>query len=454
MYRKSIFIFHRSLRLNDNIGLIEALKASQIVIPVFIFTPEQITDKNKYKSNNAVKFMVDALLDLNSSLNKYGSRLFFFYGDQLEIINKLAKADKEIDAVYINQDYTAYAVKRENSIKKCDLDVHIYEDYLLHEVNTIKNGSGEYYQKFTPFYNASKKFKVKDIVKNLKNNYIKKSKKYPGEVLNIKKYVTEDNPIFTAKRSIALSILKNIGKFNNYKKTRDMLKQSTTHLSAYIKFGLVSIREVYHAIYKKLGKSHDLIKQLYWREFYYNAAFNRLDIFKGNPIKENYKKIKWGNNKKWYKAWCEGKTGYPIVDAAMRELNQTGFMHNRGRLITSNFLIKIMLVDWRYGEKYFASKLIDYDPSVNNGNWQWSSSSGFDAQPYFRIFNPMLQSEKFDKDALYIKKWIPELEDVPANDIHNWITSFEEWPDIKYPKPILDYNIQKKLGISLYKKIY
>ena len=250
-------------------------------------------------------------------------------------------------------------------------------------------------------------------------------------------------------RKNGLVILKKIKNFKNYDNKRNLLTYETTKLSAYIKFGCVSIREVFKAI-KKTG-SKDLIRQLYWRDFYYNILFFFPHVF-GNALKTKYSKIIWPNNKSYFEKWKKGKTGFPVIDACMRQLNTTGFMHNRGRLIVSNFLIKLLLIDWQKGEKYFAQKLVDYDPAVNNGNWQWSASTGADSQPYFRIFNPWLQSKKFDKDCKFIKKWIPELQEVKATDIHKWDTKYQVYNGIKYPEPIINYKKMRVLCLALYKK--
>lgn len=199
---------------------------------------------------------------------------------------------------------------------------------------------------------------------------------------------------------------------------------------------------------------NELIKQLYWRDFYYNVgwAFPRVFGRYGN-LKEKYDKIKWGNNRSWYNKWKEGKTGFPIVDACMNEINETGFMHNRGRLIVASFLIKILLVDWKLGELYFSNKLEDSDVCVNNGNWGWSSGSGADSQPYFRIFNPWTQGERFDPQCKYIKKWVPELEDVPNEHIHRWDEFWDEH-DVDYPKPMVDYKKQREKAIKMYKRAF
>jgi deoxyribodipyrimidine photo-lyase len=460
---KSIFIFHRSLRLDDNNGLIEALKNSEKVIPIFIFTPEQIGSKNKYRSVNSIVFMLEALQDLNSKLKDLGSKLYIFYGEQSDILKSILKQDDNINAVYVNEDYTQYAQKREEKLKKIteqfDREFFSFEDYLLHDINTIVNKSGENYSVFTPFYHNALKYNVEEPIKNKYKNYISSKYILKGQTTfeKIKKIYHNDQDFkeeeadFEATRKEALKRLNNIKNHKNYARDRDDLSLDTTRLSPYIKFGLVSIREVYHKIKKLFGKKHDLIRQLYWRDFYYNIAFNRPDIFSGKSFRKSYDRIEWWNDNKLFNKWKNGETGYPIVDAGMRELNQTGYMHNRTRLITSNFLVKHLFIDWRKGEKYFASKLIDYDPSVNNGNWQFSSGSGGDSQPYFRMINPWLQSEKHDPECLYIKKWIPELRDISCYDIHNWNETYQDY-DIDYPDPCVEYDFNKLKKLS--KKVY
>jgi deoxyribodipyrimidine photo-lyase len=252
-----------------------------------------------------------------------------------------------------------------------------------------------------------------------------------------------------------LKTIKN-GEFINYDNERNDLKKETTHLSAYIKFGCVSIREVYYKILLKLGKSNGLINELIWRDFYMNITYYYPKILQGQisikkknqPLKDKYKIIKWSKNNKFYKKWCNGETGFPIVDAAMTQLNTTGYMHNRCRMIVACFLCKDLLLDWRLGEKYFATKLVDYDPMSNSGGWQWSSSVGADSQPYFRIFNPWAQQIKFDPECKYIKKWLPILSECPVNHIHKWYEYHNNY-DV-YCKPIVDHDIMRKKALDLY----
>ena len=452
MNNLSIFIFRRSFRLYDNIGLINALKNSKKVLPIFIFTPEQIK-KNKYKSNNAIQFMIESLNELNKELKEKKSKLYFFYGKQHKIISKINKEIK-IDSVYVNRDYTPYSIKRDKKIKKtCEknnIKFFEFEDILLRPVGSVKTNDSVYL-KFTPYFRACTKIKVNKPTKNLYSNYFKKKIKceYKKDIDNFYKF--NEHILIRGGRKEGLLKLNKINKFKKYNDKRNILSISTTHLSAYIKFGCISIREVYHKFKKKLQNNNQLISQLHWRDFYYNICFFHPHVI-GKSLKSKYDDIEWDNNSNLFNKWKEGKTGYPVVDACMRELNTTGYMHNRGRLIVASFLVKILLVDWRKGEKYFATQLTDYDVSVNNGNWQWVAGSGADSQPYFRIFNPWLQSKKFDENCEYIKKWIPELSEVKNNDIHKWDLKYTSYKKV-YIKPIVNYKEKRLNTLKIYKKL-
>lgn len=440
----SIFIFRRDFRIKDNIGLNECISNSLNIYPVFIFTPEQVKE-NPYKSNNAVQFMCESLKELKKDI-----KLTFCYGNYIEILKDIIKKNN-IDSIYTNTDYTKYAIKRDKDIeklcKKLNIKFNKYDDILLFKPGTVMTGSGGYYQKFTPFYNTCMKLDPDEPTsKTIKNDKYCQTK---YKITNIDKfYKNNDNINVHGGRDNALKILNKIGEFKNYEKTRNMLNTETTLMSAYIKFGCISIREVYDKIKSKLGKKHPLIRQLIWREFYYHLGYGFIDRF-GDSLKQKYDKIKWKNSNYLFNKWKNGETGYPIVDACMRELNVSGYMHNRGRLIVSSFLIKNLGIDWRKGEKYFAQKLIDYDVLVNNGNWQWTSGSGADSQPYFRVFNPWLQSERYDKDCKYIKYWLPELKNVDNKHLHNWEKYYDE--NI-YIKPIVDYKKSKEDILNIYKK--
>lgn len=454
---KSIFIFRRDLSIVDNLSFIECYKKSDKILPIFIFTPEQITSKNKYFSSNSFQFMLESLDWLNNELkNKYNSRIHFYYGENIDVLNKLLKKYK-YNSIYFNIDYTNYAKKRDNEIKRfCNnnnINCITSENYLLNNIGTYLKEDGTEYQKFTPFkLNAMKITVPKPTIKKYNKNKFDKIN-FTLELKDFNKYYTHNNNLaLHGSRDNALNILKNIKIFKDYDKIRNILTQNTTNLSPYIKFGCVSIREVYHNFLKNLGKKNGLISQLYWREFYYYLTYYNQRLLEGKSLKEQYNKIMWGNNKKYFKDWTQSKTGFPIVDAGMMELNETGFMHNRARLITSNLLIKILNCDWRWGEKYFATKLVDYDPSVNNGNWQWSSGSGADSQPFFRIMSVKRQTESFDPECIYIKKWLPQLRDIPPKDIINWDTEYKKYKNINYPQPIVDYQKMRKEILKVYKK--
>lgn len=464
-YRRSVFIFRRDLRLEDNDGLNAAMLHSDEVIPIFILTPTQLDeDQNKYKSNNCVQFMIESLEDLDTELKLHKSRLFYFHGDNDDIIEEILKQKEKInlDAIFVNMDYTPFSNDRDSDIETlCEREgvaFHMFEDLLLQPAGSILTTGGDVYSKFTPYFNKAKKVTVNESIRLPKKpNFYSKYGNLDGEYKESlsKFYGNKKNPDLRVNggRQNGLKRLSIVSKNQkNYNKTRNDLTKETTLLSAHIKFGTVSIREVYHEFRKSLGMSNDLIKQLYWRDFYHNIIYDNPEVL-GHAMKPKYDKIKWKTNKSHLEAWKEGRTGFPIVDAGMREMNTTGFMHNRARLITSNFLIKILMIDWREGEQYFAQTLVDYDVANNNGNWQWGAGSGADSQPYFRIMNPWTQGEKHDKDAIYIKKWVPELKDVPAKHLHQWDKYHTEHKDKKldYPSPIVDYKKNRESALKMYK---
>jgi deoxyribodipyrimidine photo-lyase len=448
----SIFIFRRDFRIVDNIGwnnMIELTK-NDTVYPIFIFTPEQIKT-NSYKSDNAVQFMIESLLDLNKNVH-----ITFCYGDIEDVLKDIIKHNK-IKHIFTNTDYTPYSVKREKLIsricKKYDIEFNYYHDLLLFEPGTIKTGSNNIYQKYTPFYRYCLTQKVEDSHTKKATDIKSPKTKYKIDKSKLEKFYKYNEHIHIhGGRDNALKNLHKI-EGSKYEKNRNTLHISTTNLSAYLKFGCISIREAYHYIKNKFGKKNPLIRQLIWREFYYHLGYGFIERF-GKSLKPHYDRIKWKNSANLFNKWKEGKTGFPIVDACMNQLNITGYMHNRGRLIVSSFLIKNLMIDWRYGEKYFARKLVDYDVLVNQGNWQWTSGSGADSQPYFRVFNPSLQSDKYDHDAVYIKKWLPQLKDVEPKHLHDWEKYHTEYDlkEINYWKPIISYSESKKKGIAMYRK--
>jgi len=460
---KSLVIHHRDYRINDNLTLIQAIKDCSIdgqIYPIFIFDDKQIDPKqNKYFSSNCFNFLLESLFDLFLQYKKFKSNIGFYYGITLDVINDLITKHSITD-IYMHRDITPFSKKRDNSIQKLceELEVkcHFIDDLLL--TKDIKTGSGTIYHVYTPFYREASKHTVnkpinptKDEMKKVQKNTLKSKFLIKlGEIKN-----EEISPMLEIHggRTEALKKLELIEKgiYENYKSDREFpILDKTTHLSAYLKFGCISIREAYWTTVNAYGKNHPLIMQYYWREFYYYILDNYPDNL-GHAMRTKYDDIKWWDKPEWLKAWKEGKTGCPIVDAGMRQMNMTGFMHNRLRMIVSNFLIKDLHIDWREGEKYFAQMLVDYDVPNNNGGWQWSAGTGTDSQPYFRIFNPYTQSEKFDKDAEYIKKWVPELKDIPSKDIHNWENSYSKYKDI-YIKPLVIHSEEREKTLDMYKE--
>jgi len=451
-YKKSIFIFRRDLRLHDNKGLNQALRSSEKVVPCFIFDSRQISEKNKYCSENALQFMLESLEDLSEQLQKYGTHLYTLYGIAHEVIEKLLVQEK-IDALYVCKDYTPFSLHRDELLHKKALehgiDFHQVEDALLHEPEEVTTLNGEPYNMFTPFYKRSRPLHVALPEKLTGANF------YHQPIKGHKKYAITDfmrmrnDSVIKGGSSEAKKILKRLHDFDQYNHDRDFPARATTHLSAHNKFGTVSIRQVYYAIAEALGDDHPLLRQLYWRDFFYSIAYFSPFVF-GQPWKEKYSSLPWSEDKQAFKRWCQGMTGFPLVDAGMRELNATGFMHNRVRMVVGSFLVKDLHINWLWGERYFAQKLVDYDPCVNNGNWQWVASTGCDSQPYFRIFNPWLQQKKFDPQCVYIKRWIPELKDVPIARVHAWFK--QDGAFNGYPLPMVDHGIQVKKTKLLFAK--
>lgn len=452
-YKRSLFIFRRDLRLKDNTGLIQALQSSQQVIPCFIFNPTQL-ENHRYRSQPGLQFMVESLTDLDQQLAKYGCQLSVFHGAPETVLEEIIQQHK-INAVFVNRDYTPFSIRRDARLKACceanQLEFHSCNDLLLIEPEYALKADGSPYTVFTPFYRNACKYPV-DNIQALKNPrfYEKRLgtslKKELSELSlpTLKQYPNKGG------RQKAIAILKAIGDFKNYDKQRDIpALNATTLLSAHNKFGTCSIREVYHTVRNSLGSGHSLLRELYWRDFFTHIGFHFPHVF-GHAFRRQYDAITWSNNRSWFKRWCEGNTGFPIVDAGMRELNETGYMHNRVRMITASFLVKDLQIDWRWGERYFAQHLVDYDPCVNNGNWQWAASTGCDAQPYFRIFNPWLQQKKFDPDCRYVYQWIPELRDYSSREIHRWETGCDS---LVYPSPMVNHQEQSAFTKALFKAI-
>lgn len=453
----SIFIFHRDLRKEDNLGLIQTIKESKIVYPIFIFTPEQVSNINKYKSDNSVQFMINSLKELEKSLP-----ISFFYNDTNKIVQELLNIKSlKINNVAYNKDFTPYAKKRDELLKNIikekfkNISVNEYDDVTLNLMENCLKTNGEPYKIFTPYYNNAIKNKVNKPLK-WSNSYQSKCKSLEeGNTLkNINPdrfYKSNNDAVVLGGRKEAIKILKIIKKWNNYNKIRNFPAHNTTRLSAHLKFGTVSPREVYHTFSSKLSSNNDLTKQLYWRDFY----MTMLNYFPDETKSYTNKKmnnIKWKTNKTKLQKWKNGMTGIPIVDAGMREMNQTGFMHNRVRMIVATFLIYNLHIHWKEGERYFSQKLVDIDRANNLGNWKWVAGIESYSNEYYKAMSMESQMERFDPDGIYIKKWIPELNNVPIKDITKWETEYKKYNNLNYPKPLVNTKETRQTMIQNIKK--
>ena len=431
-HKIGVFLFHRDLRVVDNTSLNALAAVCDAIVPVFIFTPEQVTSENKYKSDASVQFMIESLDELARECP-----LVTLYGDTTTLMKRVVK-ETGATAVGFNEDYTPYAVKRDKELVEGlggGLKIVSEADFYLTRPGDVVTGSGTVYKVFTPFYEAVLKIAIN---KPSSKRHIKwHTADATTKSITLEEAYTRfttPNPEIAVKggRKAGLKMLTAAKSLRDYDKTRDTLALPTTQASAYLKYGCVSVREMYQAV-KGIPA---LLRQLIWRDFYAHVLFAYPDGTLKRPA------IKWTRNKKWLDAWKEGRTGFPLVDAAMRQLNETGYMHNRGRMLVASFLSKILLIDWREGERYFATKLVDYDIASNSLNWM---TTVFDNLPYVKIFNPWTHSKEHDPDATYIKRWVPELRDVPISDIHR--------PDGNrgdYVRPIVDYAEQREKALEVY----
>jgi deoxyribodipyrimidine photo-lyase len=445
---KTLFIFRRDLRTYDNTTLNQIISKNpkMEIIPIFIFNKKQIEEKeNKYYSKNAVQFLFESLDELDF--------LNFFYTstNDIDVISKLYDKYK-FETIAFNKDYTPFAIKRDAEIGKWasskNISVISYEDYTIHNMGEIVKDDNKPYLKFTPYYRKSILKKPRSLFSETKFKFITDKTK---SINNYNHLRPAENKMISVNggRKRALEILGKLkkGQFDNYDKDRDYpYLDRTTKLSAYIKFGCLSIREIYYS----LPLTHGIVRELFWHDFYAIITFYFPYVFNNSFIKK-YDAVKWNNNEDFFNKWKQGKTGFPIVDAAMRQLNTIGWMHNRCRMIVASFLVKNLLIDWRKGEEYFAKSLVDYDPSSNNGGWQWCASTGTDSQPYFRIFSPTLQMKKYDPECIYIKKWVKELKDVPNKVILNWETKQDQI--INYPIPIINAKTTAAAFVKTFKAI-
>ncbi|MDA9262155.1 DNA photolyase family protein [bacterium] len=396
--KKSIFWFRRDLRLEDNIGLFQALKQSTTVQPIFIFDESIL---NELPQDDArVSFIYDNLFLINKTLKANGSSLLILKGKPEDVWNQLVEKHN-IESVFFNKDYEPYARKRDERViqllSKNNIKCSVFKDSVIHEENDILKKDGTPYTVYTPYKKKwLEHYTTKEVLPPISfDNFDQSNHQFPSlEKIGFKKSSIQ-------VKDFKLSHLSSYGETRNFPEL-----DSTSYLGPHLRFGTVSVRQV--IAQSKNSRDEVFLSELIWREFFTQILFHFPKVVTHN-FRSKYDGIKWRNNEQDFEKWCNGNTGYPMVDAGMRQLNETGYMHNRVRMVTASFLIKHLLIDWKWGEAYFAKKLLDFELASNNGNWQWSAGTGCDAAPYFRIFNPIEQLKKFDKNQVYIKQWIPEL---------------------------------------------
>lgn len=432
----NIFWFRRDLRLEDNAGLYHALKSKNPVLPIFIFDTN-ILDKLENKADARVMFIHDTITELNEKLSKFGSSIIVKYGESQDVWQSLLK-EYNINAVFTNRDYEPYALNRDKATEKLleenNISLHTFKDHVLFEKDEVLKKDGNPYTVFTPY---SKTWRKKLESKTEPDGAFYYFKPYPTEkyfsnfysidkqsVIPLEKMGFERSAIEIPSKTVTQGIIKNYGEKRNFPGIK-----GTSRLGIHFRFGTISIREKARKA-DKLSKTY--LNELIWRDFY-SQILGHFPQVVNEPFRAKYSFIEWRDSEEDFKKWCEGKTGYPMVDAGMRELNATGFMHNRVRMLTASFLTKHLLLNWQLGEAHFAEKLLDFDLASNNGGWQWAAGCGTDAAPYFRIFNPESQMKKFDKDLRYVKKWVPE------------------YGTSRYPKPIVEHKFARERCLKTYK---
>lgn len=427
----NVFWFRRDLRLADNSGLYHALKAGKPVLPIFIFD-KRILNLLENKADRRVSFIHQTISELQQQLSEMGSALMVFYDDPIEVFKQIVLSH-QIEAVFTNHDYEPYAKVRDAEVSKLlqskSISFQTFKDQVIFEKDEVLKDDGRPYTVFTPY---SRKWKAKMEPRHFAA--------YPSQDLTKNFIQISASPIPSLSemgfQQTDFSFPPNLFSehvIEKYNDTRDFpaLKDGTSKLGIHLRFGTISIR----ALARKANElNQTFLNELIWRDFYQMILWHFPRVGEGRAFKVEYEQINWRNNEMEFDMWCKGMTGYPIVDAGMRELNATGFMHNRARMIVASFLTKHLLIDWRWGEAYFAQKLLDFDLASNNGGWQWAAGSGCDAAPYFRIFNPQLQTQKFDQNLTYIRKWVPELD------------------EFTYPKPIVQHEVARKRALEVYGK--
>ncbi|GMN08681.1 deoxyribodipyrimidine photo-lyase [Croceitalea sp. MTPC9] len=426
----SIFWFRRDLRLEDNVGLYNALKSAQPVLPIFIFDAE-ILDKLP-KDDARVSFIHEQLQKIRKELQDDAeSSLAVYHGKPIEVFKKLS-SEHTIHTVFTNHDYEPYAKKRDEQVSEFltekGIEFKTFKDQVVFEKNEVVKDDGDPYVVYTPYKNKWKEnFNPSvDLVEYEPelSNFIK-NKRLPN--CSLEEIGFEKSPIVIPDYVVTKDLVQ------NYEDTRNFpaIKNGTSRLGPHLRFGIVSIRKM---MKKAIAEENEVFwSELIWREFFMQILWH-FPHTQEKAFRPKYDRIEWRNNEAEFEKWKNGQTGYALVDAGMRELNTTGYMHNRVRMLVASFLCKHLLIDWRWGETYFAEKLLDYDMSANVGNWQWAAGSGVDAAPYFRIFNPMTQVDKFDKQKEYINKWVPELQ------------------ELTYPQKMVDHKMARERCLRVYKE--
>jgi deoxyribodipyrimidine photo-lyase len=456
--------FRRDLRLRDNLALKAASELGASVIPLFVFDPALLHGKNS--SPPRTQFLLKALESLDASLREQGSRLLIQHGDPREILPKLV-TETGASALYFNRDYTPYALKRDAAItQKLPIPIYAYDDAVLITPGEVMKPNGKPYVVFTPFKKRWLTLPKTPLVDAPEAGCFVKPDQFPAlsfepipSLTDLGFSPTIDVP--EASESEAARRLETFisGRGKDYITRRNNLASDpsddrlpgTSFLSPYLRFGMLSPRQAYWAAQENL-ESESLqtwVSELVWREFYIHTLYHFPHVLQRN-FRENYEHVEWRHAPDELQAWKDGQTGYPIVDASMRQLRAMGWMPNRARMIVASFLCKDLLIHWQEGERHFMHWLIDGDPAANNGGWQWTAGTGTDAQPYFRIFNPVLQSQKFDPDGAYIRRWVPELHAVPTKFIH------APWEmltlPVDYPAPIVEHDFARARTLAAFKK--
>ena len=469
----ALFWFRRDLRVTDNAGLFHALKSARQVHCVFVFDRE-ILDALTDKKDRRVEFIWESVHKLETSLKKLGGGLIVRHAHAADTIPLLAK-ELKAEAVFTNEDYEPQAIARDlvvrDALMRSDIGFHTFKDTVIFEKDEVLTQVGGTYSVFTPFKNAWLK-KLDDF--QLKSYPVEKYRAHfakptapaslmPLEALGFERTNLKALDIEGGEVAARKLLDDFVDRIDDYKTARDFpAVKGVSYLSVHNRFGTISIRELARAALERAQGSpgaQTWLSELIWRDFYFQILYHHPHAAK-SAFRPEYDAIQWPNDKALFSAWCEARTGYPIIDAAMRQINETGYMHNRLRMIVASFLTKDLLIDWRRGEKYFADHLNDFDLSANNGGWQWAASTGCDAQPYFRIFNPVTQSERFDPQGKFIRRYLPQLKDVPDKFIHApWMLPPLEQQACgvvigrDYPAPVVDHATQRLAALALYGKI-